>query len=279
MKRQDEEKLIQIAFGEGTQGLEAALSELKGDKESAEFLANYHSLSTDLKLLRDVPECQLSKERLRDAILASGLEKKTQSPAWLQWTWMPAVAAAIICVGFFLKQGGKSEPRIQFPSEIQASTIKKFPEIKTTPFVKEVDHGSLATNSDGPNILDSMNSLLEEARSQVRIKPERVSRATKVVHTPSFVSKSLHRADHSKIDPEIAQSSAKSLPVAAMNAPASETASAVSMDTTALEARALNTSVTPQPVPVVLISSSSDLESGASQAKEISNPENVLVGG
>ena len=55
-------------------------------------------LQEGLRDLRDVPEHGLSNERLRDRLLATGLDAKPASPATPWWAWALAPAAAALVV-------------------------------------------------------------------------------------------------------------------------------------------------------------------------------------
>jgi len=93
-----EEKLVRHAFGEVTPKEASALEEqAKVDPEATKLLSDFRQVRDDLRLLCDVPPDQLSKERLRDAILGQGLkpEPLREAPRW-GWTWMPITAFAIV---------------------------------------------------------------------------------------------------------------------------------------------------------------------------------------
>ena len=94
MKRRRSDKILTTAFGDGD-----AL-DLNGltDEERAEF-EDARQLSEGLKSLREVPECQLSTERLVAAVLSSAV-KKRQTFAW----GYAAVAAAFVAMAFFALQ-------------------------------------------------------------------------------------------------------------------------------------------------------------------------------
>ena len=68
--------------------------------EQKEAQAFMH-LRQDLRMLNDVPEHQMSNERLRDAILAASIQKKA-SPASGLWNvlWVPTAACAFVVAYF-----------------------------------------------------------------------------------------------------------------------------------------------------------------------------------
>jgi len=97
-----DEKLAQLAFGD-LSPKEAARVETvtETDPEAALALVRYRKMKGDLALLQDIPEDQLSAERLRHAILAQGLKPTRKSaPSW-GWLWMPA-AACVLAFGLMM---------------------------------------------------------------------------------------------------------------------------------------------------------------------------------
>lgn len=94
MKRKNEETLIELAFGDLTPAEADRLrAEIARDADSQATLQAYEDLRASIGCLRDIPEMQMSRERLRHAILAGGLK---ESRKW-QWNWIgaPVAIAAI----------------------------------------------------------------------------------------------------------------------------------------------------------------------------------------
>lgn len=107
-----EEKLAQLAFGDlSPEEAERIEAQVKNDPEALHALNVYHGMRSELKGLRDVPKDQMSKERLRDAILAQGLKPQT-TPAKnpFGWLWMPAAACALAFGIMVLRGSGTSAP-------------------------------------------------------------------------------------------------------------------------------------------------------------------------
>lgn len=98
MRRHDEDRWIELAFDE-LSGLDAdELHRLaETDPRAAEAVRSYAAIREGLASLRDVPEMQLSCDRLRDAILAGGLKEPRAS--W--WTWL-AIPTAVAASAFLL---------------------------------------------------------------------------------------------------------------------------------------------------------------------------------
>ena len=93
-----EDKLAQLAFGDLSPDEAARIeAQAKNDPEALHALNTYVGMRAELRDLKDVPQDQLSKERLRDAILAQGLkpgaEKKSRPWAW---AWMPLATGALV---------------------------------------------------------------------------------------------------------------------------------------------------------------------------------------
>ncbi len=100
MKRSRRDKILTTAFGD------ADALDLSGltDEERAEY-EDARRLSEGLKTLRDVPECQLSTERLIGAVLSSAARKRPT------FTWgHAAVAAAVGVMAFFAMQSSLFNP-------------------------------------------------------------------------------------------------------------------------------------------------------------------------
>ncbi|MCH7905674.1 MAG: hypothetical protein IH944_14055 [Armatimonadetes bacterium] len=90
--------IIKAGFGELSPGDQAKLDSLS--PEEFEQVEQVKKVREGLKALREVPECQMSSERLRDAILNQGVVPSRQSKPWT----FAIVAAAAILVVFFGSQ-------------------------------------------------------------------------------------------------------------------------------------------------------------------------------
>src|SRR5690349_10801263 len=111
MNRKLEDAMVRLAFGDVTPEESAALErEAQHDPEAARALASYRRMREGLKDLHEIPEDQLSKERLRHAILSQGLRPKPV-PSGRSWLWMPA-AAATLAFGMILMRGGTNSPEV-----------------------------------------------------------------------------------------------------------------------------------------------------------------------
>ncbi|MER3496910.1 MAG: hypothetical protein C4320_09210, partial [Armatimonadota bacterium] len=68
--------------------------------EPNSYEGDFAWLTDELPNLREVPPMQLSNERLRDAILKTGLNDthSTKVLPWWSWAWAPLAAAALVVV-------------------------------------------------------------------------------------------------------------------------------------------------------------------------------------
>jgi len=95
MNKKTEDQLVRLAFGDLTPEEAARLqNETARQPEAAQTLDTYRRMKEELRSLAEVPADQLSKERLREAILARGLSERP-APRQASWLWMPAAAAVL----------------------------------------------------------------------------------------------------------------------------------------------------------------------------------------
>lgn len=92
-----EEELLQAAFGDlSDEEVSRVEREALADPVAAKAYASYREMRDGLRSLRDVPDHQLSTERLRHAILGQGL--KPSRRGW-QFGWLMPIGA--LAVGLF----------------------------------------------------------------------------------------------------------------------------------------------------------------------------------
>ena len=107
MNSKFEEKLAQLAFGDLSPEEAARIeAQVKNDPEALHALNMYHGMRAGLSGLKDIPADQMSKERLRDAILAQGLKPKATPKFGWGWLWMPAMASVLAVGIMLLPRGG-----------------------------------------------------------------------------------------------------------------------------------------------------------------------------
>lgn len=150
--------------------------------DGAEFLVN---LKKDIKSLREsVPPCQLSPERLRDAILNREIAPRRRQAAWL-W-WLSPVAGALF--GFMYLQSMRSHVAPQL--------------IENRPPVTQ--NRDLALNSPSPKAEPLIQIPVEEPEVKASPKPEQISK-----HSPSSRTRvrTVHRVRIERPSPQPVQKS------------------------------------------------------------------------
>ena len=149
MKKSRRDKILTTAFGD------ADALDLNGltDEERAEF-EDAQLLSDGLKSLREVPECQLSTERLIGAVLSSAVRKRQT------FTWShAAVAAAVGVMAFFAMQSSLFSPGESANDTVVLNTepIENDPGV-TDPGTPS-DEGLIDTTPMPPVTLDASNDV------------------------------------------------------------------------------------------------------------------------
>jgi hypothetical protein len=110
-------------------------------------LLEYQSMREGLRSLADVPEHQLSNERLRDAILGNGLSPQPIKNTDWSWLWMSAVAASL-AVGLMIG--------LRRPQAVTPQLVLNDP--------SSAPHSSLAVNSleqSQPSLFPSKTAIKE----------------------------------------------------------------------------------------------------------------------
>jgi hypothetical protein len=120
LNKRKEDRLIQMAFGEF--GAEIGTPEKEADRK---MLETYSTLRKSLVEARDIPDHQLSNERLRHAILGEGLHQaKTKTEADLGWLWNSLGICGIVAV-FVLVLGRRAHsptPEVNLKALDQVAT-------------------------------------------------------------------------------------------------------------------------------------------------------------
>lgn len=171
MNKKLEEKLAMLAFGdlspEETMGLERELSR---DPEAGLILRQYRDMRTGLKALHEIPEHQLSTERLRHAVLNQGLKPKARPQ--LGWLWMPTVAAAFAFGIMFMRDGHQQLPLGSFADGSTIANPSGPPvamnEALGDPFLSATASGQVLSVADmqpAPNATFAMNRMGRHSRN------------------------------------------------------------------------------------------------------------------
>lgn len=247
MKNHHDESIIALAFGELTEAEATKLkAEIAGNEESRELLAGYAAMKEDLKRL-EVPPHQLSTERLRDAILGQGLKPKPVFP-W-KLAWMPVAAAAVAVLASQFMGSGRDAGSVAISTTDSAKSASAL-------------DPSLRFDPVGDLVLESLPDLRDE------LPPANETvRAEKSGNTKNL---SYNRRSSRRAETRVAvmDSAAKTV---------TEKPSADSFDTTTAPFYGDNESK--EGSAIVLIEKERDTNTGASRAIEISDPNNVVIGG
>lgn len=246
MKKRLEEKLAMFAFGdlspEETTQLE---KEVAGNREAMLVLEEYRGMRSGLKAMGDIPEHQLSTDRLRHAILNQGLKPKSRPQ--IGWLWMPATAAALAFGIVMVRNANRSV----LPAIGPAGGSHEFV-VNETP-----DAFALATASG--EILSVANTQPTPAVSYAAIKTAPIRH---------------RRDDRSRIEDLKARVNQEFENLLSAN---EGIAAEAALDTKSRSAAKPSTS--PSGAPIVLIDTAKDSTTGAQKAKEVDSASNVAVGG
>ncbi len=125
-------------FQEALDG-EISLHELSPtDRAEAE---SFIQLRQDLRALREIPELQLSNERMRDAILSASLNKKSSSasPGFWNAVWIPTAACAFVVAFVGMNQyfKGQREPVIRTGESLSGNVAALGPSTNFRPILPE----------------------------------------------------------------------------------------------------------------------------------------------
>ncbi len=257
-----EERLARLAFGDITPEEARELErEATRNPEVARVLSEYRAMRDGLRGLSEtVPPDQMSKERLRDAILAQGLrpvaEPKNANP--FGWLWMPVAAGALAFAMFSMRDLGRtsSTPTVVMDN---ATVATKVPDVSLP----------MPTNSVPETAPKASTPVMKATAAPAKPKPVEPKR--------SYVAKRQRPRRTIFIDGRDAGAYAMTKPAQESTTIAkSEEPTKVVPET---QPEVIVESTSTQPGPIVLIDSQKDTETGANTAREVGTASNVLVGG
>jgi len=173
IRRDRDEQAIRMAFGEW----EPHSGHPEPDDALNALTEEYRSMRADLALLRDVPECQVSVERLRDAILKAGIRQGPESRrAWLA----PAVATVLVLlVGFGLTRQWDPAPA-PMPTDLRLAVASPGPEPAAPTVEPEIPAAGVGSRPDLP---------VAEAQLAAKKPAPRLHRPTRYAVAPKTVVK------------------------------------------------------------------------------------------
>lgn len=241
MKEKRKDLLIAYAFGELN---EDEMTAFEADAAEKAELDELTRLRADLKRLADVPECQLSVERVRDAILQREIRQRRD---WRPLVLATPVAAGLALLAFFaMRQSGqpslapKTNPIVIETTEPKPFVRRTEPDRVTTPPANGVDVERLVGIT-----LSVLNARPVSTDEPVSIR--------QAVHRPKPAYK--HSVVASRVETPMPAAPEGSTPVAAPT-------------------------VQPQPIePIVMISADEDKATGARRANEVETTSDVVIGG
>jgi hypothetical protein len=256
MNRRQEDALVRLAFGDVTPEEATALErEMANDPEASKALASYRRMREGLRDLHDIPQDQLSKERLRHAILSQGLKPRPVSSG-TSWLWMPA-AAAVLAFGIVFVRNLPSPSGA--PVAIVGESRPDFVKNSETPKI-EFSPGSSESTSLRENVADKVGASVATATTTVARR-----KSTSMVATNARVRRNSTRS---------AQPSDREGWMAVV--PNTDDASP-SM-TVATNEGGPSGSAAPQD-PIIIIQAEKDGDTGAQKASEVGSASNVITSG
>ena len=265
---------MNLAFGELSDD-QALLAEqdVRHDPESARTLRAYRSMRADMKLLNNIPESQLSTERLRRAILEGGLKPKRDYGRW-NWLLVPlATGVAALAITTMIKRSNLPNSG-HAPNIVMNQSTLTPPESSESAFQFEVPkpHVSFGTAPGiGEANLDTAISFGSNDAPEAASAPAPRERAHVALRG---ASKQLIATVSSA--PAAGRAAAPQLKPAgpAASMPAAElSAVRIPQDTSADDNAPTNASK------IVVVDSTNDSDTGARPATEVGSSTDVVVGG
>ncbi len=174
MTNKDFDALIRSAFQEEEAGDRELVAGETSEAMKKEAQA-YATLREDLHALRDIPECQMSTERLREAILARGMKPKRVIPWWQPAFAMAACAAvAALALAPGMKSAGIPEktesPLVATNSVPEPAQPLALEESGTAPMTPQMTP-QMAPQGSSANTSAAVAPALTERRPETRVRP------------------------------------------------------------------------------------------------------------
>lgn len=248
MKRKNEEQLIELAFGDlNAAEAERLRHEIASDPKACETLRTYEDLRSSLGGLRNVPEMQMSRERLRDAILAGGLK---ESRRWnLQWLGAPVAIAAVAFAFTMVAR----RPSLPLPSGGGMVATQGFEEAEIRGFDATIERISPPTMFGNPDLGTVRFNVQPTRPSEIRVA-------------------SVQRPKVKVISEETTLGSGAGIAAPELSAPTVLAASALPDAT-------LDTMSVAEDTEVIVLTTETNRDTGAQRATTMESANNVLIGG
>lgn len=272
MKKNLEDKLAMLAFEDITPEEAKALElEAANDPEARVALFEYREMREGLRAMADIPEHQLSTERLRDAILAQGLKPQSTSSSKISWLWMPAAACALAFSFIAVKNMRSGEAVRQMGGNGSVAVSEKKDSIFVEPdaaVAVGVKSHDVAEVFDGASVQPSVTMTAFHSEAP-RHSGGSSRREARIAALTAAVEAQFDQDINSIDSPMKGSSSRESAPVPTMAFanPSSPNADAMMMSSRSSEKK------------IVVIDGTKDAVTGAQRATEVDSSSNVLVGG
>ncbi|MBV6456942.1 MAG: hypothetical protein HONBIEJF_00047 [Fimbriimonadaceae bacterium] len=233
------DELLTAAFEGETAGVSSEVTRLRAVKSDL------------LRLKTELPECQLSTERMRDAILNAGIKPKRS-----YWNWLAPASAVTACLAFVMIFRSGSES-VRGAEDI----AKAVPPIFEKPVSDTAD-----SNPSTPSIAKSSSKPIEEIVVASKSSPKPKAAVKRVAVRDKSADANSERKSGTSSSMALAQTTPK--------AESTEAATDTMVATTALGP--WDKAEEPG---VIVIDTQEDLNTGANRASEVATPSNVVISG
>jgi anti-sigma factor RsiW len=247
--RKREEELIELVFGDlPSERADRLRQAIDQDPELRRAYECYLEMREDLASMRDVPEDQLSLERLRHAILARGLEEQKNRRLFPGWLWMPASSMALAAV-LISARGWMPGPEPKYVTDATLDTSGPAVALDLPASLRKAVVREVASNETAP-----------QARPQPKVRRNSERRNARAENGPVLVAMSTPAESKTVLEEKEEE---KAQPVVTEKTSATMVADAPSAE----------------PPAVVLIQEEGSEGMGAMRAVEMESFQHVVVGG
>lgn len=277
MRKKIEEELAKLAFGDLDADTARRLElQTQADPEATKTFESYCRMKNELRsLCTDVPDDQLSKDRLREAILTRGL-KEHRPVSRLSWLWMPA-AAAVLAFSFVALKGRIPTGGSSVGPMVMDYTSGKLPNAEGIGIVRPDASDAVASNSARTKVV------VDKEPTEVAMNTERPQRDRRSFYEQpgdrgEDGSTRMRGSDINLTDANLPLARDEALMTPVSFGPSRELESSEEKKQFDARDQARPAGVSSQPK-IVLITSETDANTGTMKATEVESTANVLVGG
>lgn len=279
MRKKIEEELAKLAFGDLDADTARRLElQTQADPEATKTFESYCRMKNELRsLCTDVPDDQLSKDRLREAILTRGL-KEHKPVSRLSWLWMPA-AAAVLAFSFVALKGRIPTGGSSVGPMVMDYTSGQLPNTEGIGVVRPGAGDAVASNPA------RMKVVVDKEPAKVAMNTERPLRDRRSFYEQpgdrgadgsARMMAATAPIDFEKGDSPLVSQESYSKLVSFDSSARSESSEEKKQSEARDQARPASVASQPK---IVLITSETDANTGTMKATEVESTANVLVGG